>query len=140
MALCAQKAQPGDRLFTTAVARGAIAWLRIALGAREIPNAGRFTLHSLRRGGARSLAKNGGDLATLPLAGGWRSSAFRSYLGLVGMGKFVVTANLPPYSTWTRKAKQGKKATNAPPALGSRRARPIGLYRHGYIRNSKHFC
>ena len=82
-------AGPGDPLFPPRIADSAGEWLKVALKARDVPNADRFTLHSLRRGAAQALVEKGGDLATLMLAGGWRSSAFRAYLDLMGIEKSI---------------------------------------------------
>jgi len=84
----------GDPLFSEDIADSAQVWLKIALEARGVPNAERFTLHSLRRGAAQTLIQKGGDLATLLRAGGWRSSAFRTYMDLVGLENAIVSKSL----------------------------------------------
>ena len=66
----------------------------MALAARDVPAAESFGLHSLRRGAARELVDQGGDLATLLRAGGWKSAAFRSYLDLVGVEDSVCQVGL----------------------------------------------
>ena len=85
---------PGKRIFSAQVASRAASWLRIALEAREVPRAKEYGLHSLRRGAAQELVSCGGDLATLLLAGGWRSAAFKAYLNVVGLEKSVFSATV----------------------------------------------
>ena len=53
-----------------------------------------YGLHSLRRGAAQELVDRGGDLSVLLKAGGWRSSAFKSYLDLIGLERAVISASL----------------------------------------------
>ena len=89
-----RKAPPGHPLFGSNIARRALIWLRIALEALDTPQAKFFGLHSLRRGAAQQLVAAGGDLATLLRAGGWRSSAFKSYLDMIGLENRVITATL----------------------------------------------
>ena len=83
---------PGCLIFDQGVAGRSLAWLRIALEARNIPHASKYGLHALRRGAAQDLVAGGGDLTTLLLAGGWRSSAFKAYLNIVGVEKNVFSA------------------------------------------------
>ena len=83
---------PGSLIFDHGVAGRSVAWLRIALEARSVPNASKYGLHALRRGAAQELVAGGGDLSTLLLAGGWRSSAFKAYLNIVGVEKNVFSA------------------------------------------------
>ena len=85
---------PGQRIFSPSIARDAVGWLRVALAARDVPDANLYGLHSLRRGAARDLVSSGGDLPTLLRAGGWRSSAFSVYLDMVGLEKQVITASV----------------------------------------------
>ena len=85
---------PGDRLFPVGFGGPVLWWLRMALEARGVAHSDRFGLHSLRRGAARELVDRGGDLATLLRAGGWKSSAFRSYLDMVGLENTVCQAGL----------------------------------------------
>ena len=75
----------GQLAFNERTAPSALRWLRIALLARGVKDAGKYGLHSLRRGSARALVENGGDLATLLQAGGWKSAAFTSYLDMMGV-------------------------------------------------------
>ena len=89
-----KNASPGGRLFFDNIAARAASWLGIALEARCIPHAEKFTLHSLRRGAAQALVKGGGDLPTLLKAGGWRSSAFKAYMDLMGIENAVFTASV----------------------------------------------
>ena len=86
--------RPGQPLFDENIAARSLVWLKIALEARDVPNFERYTLHSLRRGAAQALIQNGGDLATLLRAGGWRGSAFRVYLDMIGVENMVVTENI----------------------------------------------
>ena len=83
---------PGDLVFPSQKARTARIWLQIALAVRGVPDANLFALHSLRRGPARELVNKGGSLAVILKAGGWHSSAFQSYLDLVGLGRKVFAA------------------------------------------------
>ena len=85
---------PGAPIFHDGIANSATLWLKIALEARDIPYPEKYTLHSLRRGAAQTLLEKGGDLHTLLPAGGWRSSAFRSYLDLMGLENSVVSASI----------------------------------------------
>ena len=80
----------GAKVFSDNIGTRAVRWLRVALAAREVRNHSSYGLHSLRRGAARALVDSGSDLATIALAGGWRSSAFSAYLDLMGveMGAF----------------------------------------------------
>ena len=80
---------PGSKLFTGNIAHSSISFLRVALEARNVPEATRYGLHSLRRGAAQAIVNNGGDLCTLLRAGGWRSAAFQSYLDFIGIEKKV---------------------------------------------------
>ena len=66
----------------------------MAAEAQNLDHFDKYTLHSLRRGGAQALVAKGGDLATLLRAGSWKSSAFRSYLDLVGVENAVVAASI----------------------------------------------
>ena len=84
----------GQRIFSTGIAREATSWLRIALAARDVPDASLYGLHSLRRGAARDLVSSGGDLPMLLRAGGWRSNAFSVYLDMVGLERQVITASV----------------------------------------------
>ena len=59
-----------------------------------MPFAEKFTLHSLRRGAAQALVKSGSDLATLLKAGGWRSSAFKSHMDIMGIENAIFTASV----------------------------------------------
>ena len=86
--------EPGEKVFSANISKEAAQWLRIALEARDVPRAREYGLHSLRRGAANALVVAGGDLATLLRAGGWRSSAFRAYLDLVGLEKKVLAASI----------------------------------------------
>ena len=70
------------------------AWLKVALEARGVPNFDKYTLHSLRRGAAQALVEKGCDLATLLMAGGWRSSAFRSYMDMAGIERSLFPKNV----------------------------------------------
>ena len=88
------RVERGKPLFLHSIAHSAGMWLKVALEARGVPDFEKFTLHSLRRGAAQTLLLNGGDLPTLLRAGGWRSSAFKSYLDLMGLENAVVTASL----------------------------------------------
>ena len=85
---------PGKPLFSEGVAGRSQAWLQVALEARGYPESSSYTLHALRRGGAQSIMDEGGDLATILKAGGWKSSAFRVYLDMMGLENAVVTASL----------------------------------------------
>ena len=89
-----RRAAPGEPIFPAGIAEAARSWLRIALQARGAPDYERYTLHSLRRGGAQEIISSGGDLSTLLKAGGWRSSAFRAYLDLVGLENSVVSQSI----------------------------------------------
>ena len=80
-----QRAAPGDRLFSVGIADSANKWLRLALSARQVPQAMAYGLHSLRRGASQALADSGSDLATILVAGSWRSNAVRAYLNLKGI-------------------------------------------------------
>ena len=81
-------------VFFRLITKEAAQWLRIALEARDVPRAREFGLHSLRRGAANALVLSGGDLSTLLRAGGWRSSAFRAYLDLVGLERKVLATSI----------------------------------------------
>ena len=90
----ASNVAPGGRVFPPGFAKEALEWLRIALAARDVPNAFNYGLHSLRRGAARELTACGGDLATLLRAGGWKSNAFSAYLDMVGLESKVFHASI----------------------------------------------
>ena len=84
----------GERIFSDQIGARALIWLRAALLACEVENAERFGLHALRRGAAQQLVDSGGDLPMLLRAGGWRSSAFRSYLDMVDIENRVLSATI----------------------------------------------
>ena len=92
MALGAERSRAWQA--SSCIARSAGIWLKVALEARGVPDFGKFTLRSSRRGAAQTLLLHGGDLPTLLRAGGWKSNAFNSYLDLVGLENAVVTASL----------------------------------------------
>ena len=83
----------GSRVFGGDIVKNSSYWINIALEARDIPFAKEYTLHSPGRGSAQALVQSGGDLSTLLQAGGWRSSAFRAYLDLVGLENRLFTAS-----------------------------------------------
>ena len=85
---------PGELLFDHLTVSTAAEWLEIALAARDVPSACKFGLHALRRGAARELVRRGGDLPTLLKAGGWKSSAFKSYLDMMGLEDEVFSASV----------------------------------------------
>ena len=85
---------PGGRLFHERINGDAATWLKIALRARSVEHADRYTLHALRRGGAQELCAKGAPLATILQAGGWRSSAFAAYLSSEGLEKQAMAATL----------------------------------------------
>ena len=76
---------PGKRISPNNIADSALSFLRIGLEARGVQDAAQFGLHAIRRGASQAIVDNGGDLATLLRAGGWRSSAFKSYLSMMGV-------------------------------------------------------
>ena len=88
------RAGKGERIFCDQIGARALLWLRTVLGAYGVENAERFGLHALRRGAAQQLVASGGDLPTLLRAGGWRSSAFRSYLDMVDIENKVLNATV----------------------------------------------
>jgi hypothetical protein len=67
---------PRDLVFDVSEAR-ALRLIQQLAGELELP---RFTWHSLRRGMAQDLIASGSSLASVLLAGGWRSSAVLRYL------------------------------------------------------------
>ena len=85
---------PGGSVFGPRIVTDATAWLRVALAARDVPHAERYGLHSLRRGTAQALVAAGWSLPTLLRAGGWKSSAFKVYLDMVGVEDHVLRDSL----------------------------------------------
>ena len=90
----AKHVQPGSRIFHDSIASDAALWLKIALEARGVPDAKRYGLHSLRRGAAEELRKNGAHLSTILQAGGWKNSAFSAYLDSQRLENDTVTASM----------------------------------------------
>ena len=87
-------ATPGARVFGHGIAQSALAFLRVALAARDVAHAERHGLHALRRGAAQALVDRGGSLPLLLKAGGWKSSAFKAYLDMVGLEDDVLKSSL----------------------------------------------
>ena len=48
--------------------------------AEGVPGAGSFTSHGFRRGSAQEYYERGSNLSAILVAGGWRSSAYLTYL------------------------------------------------------------
>ena len=71
---------PGSRPFANITAGQALHTLRSMLLQAGIPNHNSFITHSLRRGHARDIHKNGGNLKEILEAGDWRSAAFMHYM------------------------------------------------------------
>ena len=80
-----QSARPGERIFGHGVASKAVDYLRTMLRHAGVARPNEFGLHALRRGAAQDLVECGGDLPTLLMAGGWKSTAFRAYLDGIGL-------------------------------------------------------
>ena len=75
----------GGKVFHASIASESARWLKVALEARGVASATKLGLHALRRGSARALVANGGDLGTILVAGGWKSAALSSYLDMMGV-------------------------------------------------------
>ena len=48
----------------------------------RVPRAERYALHCIRRGAAQTILKQGGTLADVLRACGWRSASFKLYLDM----------------------------------------------------------
>ena len=72
----------GDAPFAGINAGSALAMLRSLLGWLDVPDAGAYRTHDLRRGHAKDLQVSGAGLAEILAAGQWRSPAFLQYLDI----------------------------------------------------------
>ena len=84
--------RPGERIFPDGIAGQSVKLLNDGLARLGVRGAGRYGLHSLRRGSAQALVDRGGDLGALLIAGGWRSTAFRHYLDAIGVERATFRA------------------------------------------------
>ena len=89
-----QGARPGERIFGHGAASKAVDYLRTMLRLTGVARPNEFGLHALRRGAAQDLVECGGDLPTLLLAGGWKSTAFRAYLDGIGLESQAFTKSV----------------------------------------------
>ena len=78
---------PGRPLFPTYAGRNIIRILKRAFTNASIVDGSRYTPHCFRRGAANAILQSGSSLATIMLAGGWTSGAYRSYLELHRQGE-----------------------------------------------------
>ena len=80
-AIC-RHAAPGQLLFTGYSHGVFLQELRRALVAAHVPRAESYTLHCIRRGAAQTILKQGGTLADVLRACGWKSASFKLYLDM----------------------------------------------------------
>ena len=83
-AVCAQ-ATPGQEIFRGYSPQVFLRELRQALGAANVPDAERYTLHCIRRGAARAVIQQGGTLGDVLRACSWQSTTFKLYLEMTGV-------------------------------------------------------
>ena len=72
--------RPSGRIFPGATYPTFTRGLRADLEAEAVPAAASFTSHGFRRGSAQEYYERGSSLSAILIAGGWRSSAYLTYL------------------------------------------------------------